>query len=96
VLPAMSIILMAAEPDKVDDVLRYFVSDVSADQTFSFNNLPPGKYLAVIETQPPSLTQLRQPEGAPARAKLRRAAEAKKTEIELKPCQNLADYQLKP
>jgi len=31
----------------------------------------------------------------PARVKLRRAAEAKKTEIELKPCQNLADYQLK-
>jgi hypothetical protein len=92
---AMSIVLMPAEPDKVDDVLRYFVSEVSADLTFSFNNLPPGKYLAVIETQPPSLTGLRQPEGAPARTKLRRAAEAKKNEIELKPCQNLTDYQLK-
>jgi hypothetical protein len=92
---AMSIVLMPAEPDKVDDVLRYFVSGVSADLTFSFNNLPPGKYLAVIETQPPSLTGLRQPEGAPARTKLRRAAEAKKNEIELKPCQNLTDYQLK-
>jgi hypothetical protein len=92
---AMSIVLMPAEPDKVDDVLRYFVSGVSADLTFSFNNLPPGKYLAVIETQPPSLTRLRQPEGAPARTKLRRAAEAKKNEIELKPCQNLTDYQLK-
>lgn len=94
-VPAMSIILMPAEADKVDDVLRYFVSEVSADLTFAFNNLPPGRYLAIVETQPPTLVKLRHPEGAPVRTKLRRAAEAKKIEIELKPCQNLADYQLK-
>jgi len=95
-VPAMSIVLVPAEPDKVDDVLRYFVSEVSADATFAFNNLPPGRYLAVVDTQPPTLMKLRQPEAAPIRAKLRRAAEAKKIEIELKPCQNVADYQLKP
>jgi hypothetical protein len=94
-VPAMSIVLMPAEPDKADDVLRYFVSEVSADSTFAFNNLPPGRYLAVIDTQPPTLMKLRQPEAAPVRTKLRRTAEAKKTEIELKPCQNLADYQFK-
>jgi len=95
-VPAMSIVLMPAETDKADDVLRYFVTDVSADSTFAFNNLPPGRYLAVVDTQPPTLMKLRRPEAAPVRTKLRRAAEAKKTEIELKPCQNLADYQLKP
>ncbi|HEU4833331.1 MAG TPA: carboxypeptidase-like regulatory domain-containing protein [Pyrinomonadaceae bacterium] len=94
-VPAMSIVLMPAEPDKADDVLRYFVSEVSGDLTFAFNNLPPGRYLASIETQPPTLAKLRQPESAPVRTKLRRAAEAKKTEIELKPCQNLVDYQFK-
>jgi len=93
---AMSIILMPAEPDKADDVLRYFVSEVSADSTFAFNNVAPGRYLAVVDAQPPTLTKLRQPEAALVRTKLRRAAEAKKTEIELKPCQNLTDYQLKP
>jgi hypothetical protein len=91
----MSVYLVPGEPDKAEDVLRYFVADVGADLTFTFNNLPPGRYLALMDTQPTTLTKLRQPEGAPARTKLRRTAEAKKNEIELKPCQTLADYQLK-
>ncbi|HYK20100.1 MAG TPA: hypothetical protein VEV42_05165, partial [Pyrinomonadaceae bacterium] len=83
------------------DVLRFFMSDVAADGTFTLNNLPPGKYFALMQTnveaQIATLAKLREPEpeAATARAKLRRTAEAKKTEIELKPCQNLADYQLK-
>jgi carboxypeptidase family protein len=91
----MSVYLVPSEPDKADDVLRYFVSDVAGDLTFSFNNVPPGKYFALIDAQAPSLTRLRQPESAPVRTKLRRSAEAKKNEIELKPCQNLTDYQVK-
>jgi hypothetical protein len=91
----VSVYLVPSEPDKTEDVLRYFVSDVAGDLTFSFNNLPPGKYLTLVETQAPTLTKLRQPESAPVRTKLRRSAEARKNEIELKPCQNLADYQLK-
>jgi len=91
----MSVYLVPSEPDKADDVLRYFVSDVAGDLTFSFNNLPPGKYLALVETQAPTLTKFRQPESAPVRTKLRRSAVAKKNEIELKPCQNLTDYQIK-
>ncbi len=63
--------------------------------TFTFNNLPPGKYLVHVDTPATTLTKLRQPESAAARTKLRRTAETKKNEIELKPCQNLADYQLK-
>ena len=93
--PAMSIYLVPAEPDKADDVLRYFISDVGGDLTFTFNNLPPGKYLALIDTQGTTLTKLRQPESGPMRVKLRRTAETRKNEIELKPCQNLVDYQLK-
>jgi hypothetical protein len=93
--------LIPAEPDKATDLLRYFVTEVSVDGTFALNNLPPGKYLALIQANVdgPISTQakLREPETdtATARAKLRRAAETKKTEIELKPCQNLTDYQLK-
>ena len=85
--------------DKVDDVLRYFVSDVDADGVFTFNNLPPGKYLVVtqttVEPQIATTAKLRQPEAAAARAKLRHTAETKKSEIELKPCENLTDYQIK-
>jgi hypothetical protein len=91
-----SVFLVPAEPDKADDVLRYFMSEVGADQTFTFNNLPPGKYLALIDTQSTTLTKLRQPEGAPTRTKLRRSAEAKKNDLELKPCQTVADFQPKP
>jgi hypothetical protein len=97
--PAAVVYLVPSDKDKVDDVLRYFVTDVAADGTFTFNNLPPGKYLALtqttVEPQIATMAKLRQPEAAAARTKLRRAAETQKAEIELKPCENLADYQLK-
>jgi hypothetical protein len=90
-----SVFLVPAEADKVDDVLRYFMNEVGVDGTFTFNNVAPGKYLTLVDTQATTLTKLRQPEGAPTRTKLRRTAEAKKNDLELKPCQTLADYQPK-
>ena len=99
----MVVYLVPAEPDKAEDALRFFVTEIASDGTFTLNNLPPGKYLAFTQTnvdaQIATLTKLREPEAAQARTKLRRAVDAQretqKTEIELKPCQNLADYQLK-
>jgi hypothetical protein len=88
--------LVPAEPDKADDVLHYFVSAVGEDQTFAFNNVPPGKYLALIDSQTSTLGKLRQPESASTRTTIRRRAEAKKNALELKPCETLSDYQLKP
>jgi hypothetical protein len=90
-----SVYLVPGEPDKADDVLRYFVSGVGDDQTFAFNNLPPGKYLALVDSPAPTLAKLRQPEFASSRATIRRRAEVKKNAIDLKPCQNLSDFQLK-
>jgi hypothetical protein len=99
-LPAgMVVYLVPNDPDKLEDVLRYFVTSIDTDGKFTFSNLPPGRYLALTQTnvdaQIATLAKLRQPEAASARAKLRRTAETKKTEIELKPCQNLNEYQLK-
>jgi hypothetical protein len=97
--PPVVAYLLPNDREKVDDVLRYFVTEVDADGTFTFNNLPPGEYLALTQTtvEPQIATgaKLRQPDATAARAKLRRTAETKKSEIELKPCENLADYQLK-
>src|SRR6185369_11176339 len=97
--PAVVVYLIPNERDKADDVLRYFVTDVDVDGTFTLNNLPPGKYLALtqstVEPQIATLAKLRQPYATTARAKLRRTAETKKSEIELTPCQNLTDYQIK-
>ena len=91
--------LIPNDKDKLEDVLRYFVTDVDAGGTFTFNNVPPGKYLLLTQTtvdpQIANLPKLRQPDAGAARTKLRRTAETKKAEIELKPCQNLNDYQLK-
>ena len=90
--------LVPAEHDKVEDILRFFVSQVAADGTFALNNLPPGRYWAfakpAAQNESSILSKLRLPDEAQARAKLRGEAEALKTEIELKPCQNVIDYQL--
>ncbi len=98
-LPSGALVcLLPAEAAKADDVLRFFISEIGGDGTFALNNVAPGKYWIVQTTaddQTSTLTKLRQPEAAAARAKLRKTAEAQKLEIELKPCQNLTDYELK-
>jgi hypothetical protein len=90
--------LVPSEPDKAEDVLRFFVTEIGADGTFALNSLPPGKYWSLAQTtnedQIATLPKLRQPESAAARTKLRRHAETQKSEVELKPCQNVSDYQL--
>jgi hypothetical protein len=90
-----AVYLVPSEPDKAEDVLRYFVSDIGADLTFAFNSVPPGKYLALVDSPALTFTKLRQPESASERATIRRRAEAKKNAMELKPCQNVSDFQLK-
>lgn len=93
-----AVYLFPAEREKVDDVLHYFVAAVAADGAFTLNNLPPGRYWSLLQTSPPAdiatITKLRLPESAEARTKLRRTAEAQKSDVELKPCQTLNDYQL--
>lgn len=94
----LGVYLVPAEREKALDVLRYFVTPVEADGKFAFNNLPPGNYFLLPQTLDPAtntLENLRLPESAEARTKLRRSAENQKTELQLKPCQNLTEYQLK-
>jgi hypothetical protein len=93
-----AVFLVPAENDKSADVLRYFVTDVASDGTFGFNSLPPGRYWSVlqnpVQSELATLVKLRSPESAEARTKLRRSAESQKSDLELKPCQTLNDYQL--
>ena len=89
--------LVPAEKEKAADVLRYFMAAPEADGAFALNNLAPGRYLALVQpldAQTNTLVKLRLPESAETRAKLRRAAESQQTNLELKPCQNLTDYEL--
>ena len=94
----LSLYLVPAEKDKSEDVLRFFTAPVSDDGTFGLNNLPPGHYWAIARfasVDAPALDwKLRLPDQAQNRVKLRRDAEAAKVELDLRPCQNLTDYQL--
>jgi Carboxypeptidase regulatory-like domain len=93
----LRVYLLPSERDKAEDVLRYFAVDVADDGTFAINNLPPGRYWSITQTRLDnelSPERLRLPTAAEERVKLRRAAEAAKNEIELKPCQNLTGYKL--
>jgi hypothetical protein len=91
--------LVPSEREKVDDPLRYFATEVSSDGAFFITNLPPGKYLLVAQPAqtdvPLNSTGLHYPDAVEARARLRHAAEAAKSEVELKPCQNVTELQLK-
>jgi hypothetical protein len=93
--PRVFIYLAPAEHERAEDVLRFFASPVAADGTFVLNNLPPGRYFAIAkvagENESNVLSNLRLPDEAEARVRLRRGAT---TEIELKPCQNVKEYQL--
>jgi Carboxypeptidase regulatory-like domain len=89
--------LVPAEREKADDVLRYFAVVVTPDGKIVLNNLAPGRYWILAQTsnddRSPS-TKLRLPDSTEMRSALRRAAEAAKTEVELKPCQNVVDFRL--
>lgn len=96
--PRLYLYLVPAEREKAEDVLRFFAAPVSADGKITLNNLAPGRYWIVaqpaIESGLSPLAKLRLPDEIETRATLRQDAEASKTEIELKPCQNVTDYQL--
>ena len=85
--------LVPAEPEKAEDPLRYFAAPVSSAGRFFLNNVAPGRYW--ILAQPGSddtrndVSKVRLPDSAQTRSSLRHAAKAAKTEIEIKPCQDV-------
>lgn len=95
---AMIVYFIPAEKDQGDNVLRYFTAPVNGDGTFTINHLPPGTYWALSrqnnDREAQIVSRLRLPDGAEDRAKLRHDGEALKANIELKPCEDMGDYQL--
>ena len=90
--------LVPAEREKADDVLRFFATEVAADGSFAVNAIPPGHYWSiaqnVVDKEATSMAKLRLPDAAETRLKISREAEILKLETELKPCQNVTDYEL--
>jgi hypothetical protein len=92
----LSVYLVPAEKESSDEVLRFYGTEVTPDGKIALTNLAPGRYWLLSRTAlEGGLTKLRLPDAIEARTNLRREAEAGKTEIEFKPCQNVADYSLK-
>ena len=91
--------LIPVDREQANNVLRYSETTVNSDSSFKFTNIAPGRYFIVSRVEPPAESDAAPRPAAwdpTARAKLRREAEAAKTEVELKPCQAMVDYPLKP
>jgi hypothetical protein len=90
--------LVPAEREEANNVLRYNETVLGSDGSFAFTNLAPGKYLIVASHEPSIETgnALRRPAALDPnlRSKVRKEAETANTTVELKPCQQLADYKL--
>jgi len=88
--------LVPAEKESSDEVLRFYGTEVNPDGKIQLSNLMPGRYwLLSRPALEGGLTKLREPDATELRTSLRREAEAGKTDIEFKPCQNVVDYRLK-
>ncbi|HEV2835700.1 MAG TPA: hypothetical protein VGW58_10305, partial [Pyrinomonadaceae bacterium] len=90
--------LAPVERERADELLRFYAAAVAPDGKIALNNVAPGRYWILPQVYGDDavapITKLRLPHETETRAKLRREAEAAKTEIEFKPCQNITDYQL--
>jgi len=95
--PKSYVHLVPADKENSEDVLRFFTTRVNSNGAFALNNLPPGSYWVVagtgVEIESNSEAKVRLPE-TELRARIRRSAEAAKTRVEFKPCQNVTDYEL--
>ncbi|HEY8461228.1 MAG TPA: carboxypeptidase-like regulatory domain-containing protein [Blastocatellia bacterium] len=97
--PRVRVHLVPAETAAANDALRYAEAFARSDGSFLLTNVSPGKYWLVARAMPEDELS----NGTPApvardaieRAKLRKEAEAMKTEIELKPCQRVTDQIVK-
>ena len=95
----LHVYLVPAERETADDPLRFYGAAVTAAGKVALNNIAPGRYLvlaqgAMDESASP-LTRLRSPDEKAYRMKMRREAETLKAEIDLKPCQRVADLKVR-
>jgi hypothetical protein len=90
--------LAPVERERAANPLSYFGTPVTSEGKIAMNNIAPGRYWIFVQTVgedgPIPLSRVRFPDETETRAQIRRDAEAAKTEIEFKPCQNVVDYKL--
>jgi hypothetical protein len=85
--------------EQANNVLRYGETFVKSDGSFALTNIAPGRYFILVRVEPPTdvdATPRPLAWDAAARAKLRIEAEKANTIVELKSCERVVDYTLKP
>lgn len=91
--------LVPAEQDATDDTLRFVEAVVQSDGSFTASNVAPGRYWLAAQQVPEEEASERSPRplawNVSSRASLRRDAEALNIAVDLKPCQRVADYELR-
>ncbi len=91
----LRVYLAPAEREALDNVLRFYESEVKSDGAFILDNLAPGKYWIVARA--PELNPAGEPrlirQDAQLRASVSKEAELLKQAVILKPCQQLADFE---
>ena len=89
----LSVYLVPAEAAQAEEALRYFAAQVNTNGYFWLRNVAPGRYWMLAQPGTDDtryeVSKIRLPDAAETRSSLRRAAEQRKTEIELKPCQDV-------
>ncbi len=85
--------LVPAEDSSRDDGCRYFETWIAGDGSFALSNLAPGRYFAVVRSEPSEADGLPPSPAfwdAVARTKLRSDAVTRAVGIEVQPCQDVA------
>ena len=89
----LSVYLVPAEAAQAEEALRYFAAQVNTEGYFWLHNVAPGRYWMLAQPGTDDtrheVSKIRLPDAAETRSSLRHAAEQRKTEIELKPCQDV-------
>ena len=89
--------LVPTERENAEEPLRYFAAPVNAEGNFWVHHVAPGRYWGVArpatENTRENWSKVRLPDGAEIRSSLRHDAQQRKTEIEIKPCQEV-NFQL--
>ena len=89
----LTVYLVPAEAAQAEEPLRYFAAPVSTAGNFYLNSVMPGRYWMLAQAGTDDtrveISNLRLPDAAETRSSLRHTAEQKKTEIELKTCQDV-------
>lgn len=91
--------LVPAEAERADEPLRFYGGPINDKARVMLNNLAPGRYWVltgqiVVDAGLSQIAKARLPDGTRTRAALRRQGEAGKTQIELKPCQQMVDFEI--